>query len=218
MQLVNEFESDVPADELFELLTDIERVAPCLPGAVLSGREGDAWLGSLRVKIGPVMMDFEGRLKQVEADRSQRRAVLHASAADTRGSGAAEAHVNSKVEEVGSASRVTIETDLQLRGRAAQFGRGAIDKIAAGMFDEFARNLDQVARGGVIAGAATGNGAASPGSGVKAAPTQTDYLDLTPSVPAAVPWVAGIVLAFLAGLLYGYRSGELRALRRELRG
>jgi carbon monoxide dehydrogenase subunit G len=151
MQFVNEITLDAPPDELFEILSDVERVAPCLPGAQVTGRDGDVYRGSMRMKVGPVTAEYDGTLEFVELDSTQRRAVLQAKASEKGGQGGAEARIVATVSEEPAGSRVTMETELEVRGRVAQFGRGPMEKISKRMFADFARNLEQTLPGGTAA-------------------------------------------------------------------
>ena len=155
MRFENEIEVAQPPAELFAFLTDVERVAPCLPGASIDGREGDAYKGSMKVKVGPITGTYRGTMRFLEQDEDALRAVMSARAAEVNGQGDAEAKITTQIEEAGEdSSRIRMETDLQMRGRVAQFGRGAMEKISQRMFDEFARNLErEMAGGGDAAGA-----------------------------------------------------------------
>src|ERR671928_663769 len=157
MRFENEIEVAQPPEELFAFLTDVERVAPCLPGASIEGREGDAYKGSMKVKVGPISGTYRGTMRFLEQDEDALRAVMSARAAEVNGQGDAEAKITTQIEETGdSASRIVMETDLQMRGRVAQFGRGAMEKISQRMFDEFARNLEREMGAGGRADADTG--------------------------------------------------------------
>src|ERR687884_1701403 len=165
MRFENEIEVAQPPKELFAFLTDVERVAPCLPGASIDGREGDAYQGSMKVKVGPITGTYRGTMRFLEQDADGLRAVMSARAAEVNGQGDAEAKITTQIEPAGDdSSRVRMETDLQMRGRVAQFGRGAIEKISQRMFDEFARNLEREMSGGGGGGAteAEAEGAEEP--------------------------------------------------------
>src|SRR4051812_44933460 len=149
MRFENEIEVGQPPKELFAFLTDVERVAPCLPGASIDGRDGDAYQGSMKVKVGPISGTYRGTMRFLEQDEDALRAVMSARAAEVNGQGDAEAKITTQIEAAGDdASVVRMETDLQMRGRVAQFGRGAMEKISQRMFDEFARNLEREMTGG----------------------------------------------------------------------
>jgi uncharacterized protein len=144
MRFDNEIEVSSPPGELFAFLTDVERVAPCLPGAAIDGRDGDDYQGSMKVKVGPITGTYKGTLRFLERDEEQLRAVMRARATEVNGQGDAEAKITARIEPgEGEASRIRMETDLQMRGRVAQFGRGAMEKISQRMFEEFARNLER---------------------------------------------------------------------------
>src|SRR3954451_2771123 len=163
MRFENEIEVAQPPKELFAFLTDVERVAPCLPGASIDGRDGDDYTGSMKVKVGPITGTYKGKMRFLEQDEGALRAVMSARAAEVNGQGDAEAKITTQIEQTGdSASRIRMETDLQMRGRVAQFGRGAMEKISQRMFDEFARNLEREMSGGGGGGGAEG---AAPGGG-----------------------------------------------------
>src|SRR3954452_8705892 len=149
MRFENEIEVAQSPKELFAFLTDVERVAPCLPGASIDGRDGDDYTGSMKVKVGPITGTYKGKMRFLEQDEDALRAVMSARAAEVNGQGDAEAKITTQIEEAGgSASRIRMETDLQMRGRAAQCGRGPMKKISQRMFDEFARNVEREMSGG----------------------------------------------------------------------
>src|SRR3954469_22593515 len=149
MRFENEIEVAQPPKELFAFLTDVERVAPCLPGASIDGRDGDDYTGSMKVKVGPITGTYKGKMRFLEQDEDALRAVMSARAAEVNGQGDAEARITTQIEQAGDeSSRIRMETDLQMRGRVAQFGRGAMEKISQRMFDEFARNLEREMSGG----------------------------------------------------------------------
>src|SRR6185437_12123747 len=149
MRFENEIQIDRPPEELFAFLTDVERVAPCLPGASIDGRDGDDYTGSMKVKVGPITGTYRGKMRFLEQDEQALRAVMRARAAEVDGQGDAEAKITTQIEQAGDdASRIRMETDLQMRGRVAQFGRGAMERISQRMFDEFARNLEREMAGG----------------------------------------------------------------------
>ncbi len=143
MKIHNEISVHAPADELFGFLSDVERVGPCLPGASIEGRDGDDYAGRMKVKVGPINATYQGKLRFVELDKDKRRAVMRARADEVNGQGNAEASITTEVEEAGEDSVIRMDTDLQMRGKVAQFGRGAMEKISQRMFEEFARNIER---------------------------------------------------------------------------
>ena len=141
MKLENEFTVPAPVDRAWEVLLDLERVAPCLPGAAIEGREGDAHTGTMTVKIGPITARYTGTVKIEEADEQARRAVMRAQARDARGQGTAAATITSTMEEAEDGTRVRVETDMRITGPAAQFGRGVMQDVSAKMMRRFAECL-----------------------------------------------------------------------------
>jgi carbon monoxide dehydrogenase subunit G len=216
MLLSNEFRSARPADELFTLLSDVERIAPCLPGATLEGPHEDGWIGRMSVRIGPIKASYRGTVRRLELDEGDRRSVMVASADEENGGGDAEARITTWVEGLPEGSLVRVETDLQLRGRLAQFGRGAIDKVAQRMMDVFAANLEQAAD--VLV--APGGGQIpepEPATGRRPAPAAArtdDALDLG-TLGFGVPrWALPAAAGALIGFGYGYLAGRLAERRR----
>jgi uncharacterized protein len=138
MKLENEFTVPAPVDRAWEVLLDLERVAPCLPGAAIDGREGDAHTGTMTVKIGPITARYTGTVRIEEADEQARRAVMRAQARDARGQGTAAATITSTMEEAEDGTRVRVETDMRITGPAAQFGRGVMQDVSAKMMGRFA--------------------------------------------------------------------------------
>ena len=231
MRFENEIEVAQPPKELFAFLTDVERVAPCLPGASIDGRDGDDYTGSMKVKVGPITGTYKGKMRFLEQDEDALRAVMSARAAEVNGQGDAEAKITTRIEEAGEdASRVVMETDLQMRGRVAQFGRGAMEKISQRMFDEFARNLEREMSGGgggdaaepVEAGGeeladeapepakAETSKPAEPAGGAEPQALDAMSMFVTPTLKRALPYVGPALI----GLGYGYLLGRLRELRR----
>jgi len=138
MKLENEFTVPAPVDQAWQVLLDVERVAPCLPGAALEGRDGDEHKGTMTIKIGPITTRYSGTVKIEEADEAARRAVMRAQARDSRGQGTAAATITSTMEEVEDGTRVRVETDLRVTGPAAQFGRGVMQDVSAKLMGRFA--------------------------------------------------------------------------------
>jgi uncharacterized protein len=138
MKLTNEITVPAPIDEAWGLMLDVERVAPCLPGASIEGSEGDEYKGSMKVKIGPIVSNFTGTLKIDEASEEARRAVMSAKARDSRGKGSAHATITSTLEPAGEGTKMTVETDLRVTGPAASFGRGVMQDVSAMLMTQFA--------------------------------------------------------------------------------
>jgi carbon monoxide dehydrogenase subunit G len=138
MRLANEFTVPAPIGRAWEVLLDVERVAPCLPGAAIEGSDGEEHTGTMTVKIGPITTRYRGTVKVEEADERARRAVLQARGRDSRGQGTAAATITSTMEEVPGGTRVRVETDMRVTGPAAQFGRGVMQDVSAKLMSRFA--------------------------------------------------------------------------------
>jgi carbon monoxide dehydrogenase subunit G len=136
--LEHSFTVPVPVEHAWTVLLDIERVAPCMPGATLTSVEDEAFTGTVKVKLGPVSMTFKGSGRFVERDEAARRVVLTASGADSRGGGTAAAKVTAALHPAGDGTRVEVSTDLDITGKAAQFGRGLIGDVSGRLIGQFA--------------------------------------------------------------------------------
>lgn len=225
MELLNSFTVPAGIDRAWDTLMDIERVAPCMPGATLTSVEGDDISGSVKVKLGPVTMTYKGKGTFLERDAATHVAVIEGSGNEARGTGTAKAtaHVT-LAAEAPELTRVNVTTDLVITGKAAQFGRGVMQDVAARLVDQFAANLaalmsvpDEDAGSAPATAGAAPAGAASTqpeaGSGAAASrpapdlPHQQEAIDLmatagAPVLRRAVPIVAGVaVVAFLWWLL-----------------
>jgi carbon monoxide dehydrogenase subunit G len=165
MKLENEFTVPAPVEQAWQVLLDVERVAPCLPGASIEGSEGDEHKGTMTIKIGPITARYAGTVKIEEADEAARRAVMRAQARDQRGQGTAAATITSTMQEVDGGTRVHVETDMRVTGPAAQFGRGVMQDVSAKLMGRFADCLAQE-----IAGAPATPPAAEEAGGAAAPP------------------------------------------------
>ncbi len=144
MKLENEFTVDASMDEAWNAMLDLEKVTPCLPGAQLTEQVGDEYKGTMTVKMGPVTQKYNGTVKVEEADESAHRAVIRADGKDARGQGTASATITSTLHDGGNGSvRVHVETDMQLTGKVAQFGRGMHKEVAAKIMDRFSSCLEK---------------------------------------------------------------------------
>ncbi len=141
MELTNNFTVAAPIDEAWRVLLDVERVARCMPGATLEGSEGDVHKGHVKVKVGPIVVTYQGTARFVEIDEAAHRAVIDASGKESRGSGTAKATVTTTLEDRGDHTAVDVVTDLNITGRPAQFGRGVIADVAGKLTETFAQNL-----------------------------------------------------------------------------
>lgn len=145
MELSDSFEVDHPIEAVWEVLTDVGRIAPCLPGAQLTGAEGDEFHGLVKVKVGPVTSQYKGTASFKELDEPARRAVILASGRDTRGAGNASASITVRLEAGDSGgTKVSVDTDLTVTGKVAQFGRGVLADVSRKLMGQFADNLAEV--------------------------------------------------------------------------
>ncbi|CAM8645271.1 MAG: SRPBCC family protein [Actinobacteria bacterium] len=143
MELINTFEVSVPIETAWKVLTDVERIAPCLPGAQLQEIEGDEYRGIVKVKVGPIQAQYKGKATFLERDDVNFKAVLDAAGRDTRGQGNASAIITAQLEAAGESTLVTVTTDLTVTGKVAQFGRGVLADVSAKILTQFVDNLEQ---------------------------------------------------------------------------
>ena len=150
MELVHEFSVPVPVEQAWQVLTDVERIAPCLPGAELTGVDGETYHGQVKIKVGPITAQYRGTASFAEKDEAQRRVVLKAAGRETRGQGNASATVTATMAAAdgGGGTAVSIVTDLSVSGRVAQFGRGVMGDVSARLLEQFVRNLETGVLGG----------------------------------------------------------------------
>ena len=142
-QLVNEFTVNRPIDEAWAVITDVERIAPCLPGAQLQEIEGDIYRGVVKIKLGSITPQFKGQAQFLEQDDTAHRAVLKAEGRDTGGRGNASANITAAAESLSPTStKVVVTTDLAITGKVAQFGRGIIGDVSKKLMAQFATNLN----------------------------------------------------------------------------
>lgn len=210
MELNNEFRVAVPADKTWQVLTDVERVAPCIPGAQLLSVDGDDFTGAVKVKVGPITVSYKGEASFQEKDEAAKRVVIKASGKETRGSGNAAALVTAQLNDEGDATHVVITTDLTISGKAAQFGRGVLADVSTNLIGQFARNLEADLLGGTAPAGTSSSAAAAP-SVAAAADAGGDSVDLLKVV--AVPMAkryAPALAAVAAGLAVGFLLGRRR--------
>jgi carbon monoxide dehydrogenase subunit G len=168
MKLVNEFTVAAPIEQTWTTLLDVERVASCLPGASIEpvGEDG-SYRGRMRVKVGPVSMSYGGTVRLAEVDADSHVAAFEARAKETRGTGTAAATIRNTLTETAEGTRVQVETDLDVTGRPAQFGRGLMEEVAAKMLGQFSGRLEKLVLDGPPADSSPAEGPAR--SGAKAA-------------------------------------------------
>ena len=145
MDLNHQFEVPVPVEEAWKILTDVERIAPCLPGAELQEVEGDTYRGVVKVKVGPIQAQFKGQASFIERDDAGHKAVLKGEGRDTGGKGNAAAVITAQLSALSPTNtECKVHTDLSITGKAAQFGRGAMADISEKILAQFVVNLNEL--------------------------------------------------------------------------
>jgi len=147
MELTNEFEVAVPVEQAWAVLTDVERIAPCLPGAELKEIEGDEYRGIVKVKVGPITASYKGAARFEVLDEAAHRAVLKAEGRETRGQGNASATITAAMEPSETGTKVKVSTDLAITGKVAQFGRGVLAEVSGKLLGQFVHNLETTVLG-----------------------------------------------------------------------
>jgi len=197
VDLTNEFRVPLPVDDAWAVLTDVERIAPCMPGTTLESVEGDDYKGTVKVKVGPMTAQYRGTARFLERDETGRRAVLKAEGRDTRGQGNASATITATITPDGDGSAVTVVTDLTITGKVAQFGRGVLADVSTKLMGQFVDCLEKDL-------AAQASTAASP-NGSSAA-------EVTPMPPRPAPAAEPVNLVSTAGAPVAKRTAPLVAV------
>ena len=173
MEMDHSFTVPVPPERAWDVLLDVERIAPCMPGVTVEEFDGEVVTGRIKVKVGPVSLTYRGTAKFTERDPDAHVVVVEASGKETRGAGTASATVRSSLEpeSSGQATKVTIHTTMNVTGRPAQFGRGVMVEVGGKLVEKFAENLAQLISPG---GATVADGAATAGEGTSTDGASTD--------------------------------------------
>ena len=203
VQIENSFMVPADIETAWQTLLDIEAIVPCMPGATLISLDGDSFVGSVKVKLGPVAMTYEGTANFEERNATSHTARIRGTGKETRGTGTAQALITTvMVAQAPDRTRVDVTTELTITGKAAQFGRGVMQDVASRLVDQFAGNLEQL-----IASRSTSAEPGQDGAGVAAPPPikAADSIDLmatagAPILKRVIPVIAVVIVA--AGLLW----------------
>ncbi|MEV4468700.1 SRPBCC family protein [Nonomuraea sp. NPDC049504] len=144
MRFEHEFTVPVPIEQAWAVLLDVERVAPCLPGATLDVFEGDEFTGRMKVKVGPITVTYRGSARFEDVDKDSYSLTIRASGKEARGSGTASATVKARMRPRDDSTLVTVETSFNVTGRPAQFGRGVMAEVGGKLIEKFAGNLAEL--------------------------------------------------------------------------
>ncbi|MCZ4080434.1 SRPBCC family protein [Rhodococcus sp. H36-A4] len=213
MILTNTLDIDASADDVFRLINDVEKVATCVPGAAITGKDGETFLGGVKIKVGPISASYAGTIRFIEVDAETRTLKLEAKGADSHGNGDAEAQVDLVVESVGDRTRLTLKTDLVISGKIVSFGKGAIVAVSNKVLQQFAVNLGALLSGGAASvTAASGAPAVARATDSISSPasSELDALSLIPEPMRRYAPAAGI---FLAGMVQGWLVSRAFARR-----
>lgn len=177
MELKHEFNVNVPAEQAWNVLTNVEMIAPCLPGAQLQEVEGDTYRGVVKIKVGPIVAQFKGQAVFAERDDVNKKAVLKAEGRDTGGKGNANATITAQLTQISeSVTKVNVDTDLAITGKVAQFGRGALADVSDKLLAQFAASLNELLE----------SQPATESANAPVAQTETAVSETAPEQPAEV--------------------------------
>ncbi|OBH38665.1 membrane oxidoreductase [Mycobacterium sp. E342] len=213
MKIANQFTVSAPIDQAWDVLSDLEQVIPLMPGAQLTGHEGEDYSGKVKVKVGPVTSEFSGKVRFVEHDQGQYRAVIDAKGKETRGTGNAAATVTARLQPDGDRTSVTVDTDLKIVGKLAQFGSGMLQQVSEKLLGQFVESLEAKLTAESVAAPATPEGPAQVGRAAEprhAAPAvEPQPIDLLQLAGGdQLRKYAPLVLAVLVGLVLGWVLGR----------
>jgi uncharacterized protein len=214
MKIANEFTVSVPIEDAWDVLTDLEQVIPLMPGAQMTGRDGEDVLGKVKVKVGPVTSEFSGKVHFVEQDRDQHRAVIDGKGKEARGTGNAAATVTAQLHDVGDHTRVTVDTDLKVVGKLAQFGSGMLEQVSEKLLGQFVESLEAKLAADKAPAAPELNGAA-PVEAVAPKQPESQPIDLLELAAggALKKYGPGVFGAFLLAAIV-FTLGRLRIARK----
>ncbi len=191
MDFTNEFRVSLPIEPAWDLLNDVERIAPCMPGAQLTGADGDQYHGTVKIKVGPVTALYQGTATVRSRDAGTHTMVMHARGRDSRGQGNADAQVSAHLTPDGDGTLVAVATHLSVTGKVAQFGKGVIEDVSKKLMSQFASCIEsKLAEQGEFAPTAQPVATAlesAPPAPELAGPTQASASQSPTSAPAPTP-------------------------------
>ncbi|MFG1933100.1 SRPBCC family protein [Mycobacterium sp. NPDC048908] len=212
MKIANEFRVSVPIEDAWEVLTDLEQVIPLMPGAQMTGRDGDDVLGKVKVKVGPVTSEFSGKVHFVEQNREEHRAVIEGKGKEARGTGNAAATVTAQLHDAGDHTRVTVDTDLKVVGKLAQFGSGMLQQVSEKLLAQFVESLEAKLATDTAPAAPENDGIAPAEQPKQVAAEPIDLIELAGG--GALKKYAPLVLAAVTLAAIVFAFGRLRLAKR----
>jgi carbon monoxide dehydrogenase subunit G len=216
MKIANEFTVSAPIEDAWKVLTDLEQVIPLMPGAQMTGRDGDDVLGKVKVKVGPVTSEFSGKVHFVEQDPTTHRAVIDGKGKEARGTGNAAATVTAQLHDAGDHTRVTVDTDLKIVGKLAQFGSSMLQQVSEKLLGQFVESLEaKLAADNAPPTAATHNGQAPTAVQVQPEAQPIDLIQLAGG-GTLKKYAVPILGAFLVAAVL-FTLGRLRIARKASR-
>jgi carbon monoxide dehydrogenase subunit G len=190
MKIDNEFTVSAPIERAWEVLTDLEGIAPCLPGAMLTGREGDVYNGKVKIKVGPVTSEYAGTASFIEKDDAAHHAVIDAKGRDSRGAGNASATITADLIALGDSTKVTVSTDLKITGKIAQFGSGMIQEVSKKLLGQFVDCLEGKLMAPADEPVSTETATAAAGSSAAASDTSAVAVETSTAATVSAPAAA----------------------------
>jgi uncharacterized protein len=219
MKLRNEFVVAAPLERAWETLLDIERVANFLPGAVIEGSDADgAYAGTMRVKLGPMVIDYRGTARLGEVDEASHTASMMVQATDQKGQGGASAVIHNQLVEENGGTRVIAETDLQITGRQAQFGRGIMQDVASRMLGQFADRFEAYLLAGEAPAASAAGVPGGVGPGVAPAAGRAREAAPASAFESPAMWAVAAGLVVLTLVVGVVRRRQWREFEARSRG
>jgi uncharacterized protein len=215
MKIANEFTVSAPIEDAWDVLTDLEQVIPLMPGAQMTGRDGDDVLGKVKVKVGPVTSEFSGKVRFVEQNRDQHRAVIDGKGKEARGTGNAAATVTAQLHDAGDHTRVTVDTDLKVVGKLAQFGGGMLQQVSEKLLGQFVESLEAKLAADKAPPPAPEHNGAAPVAAVAPKQPESEPIDLLALAGggALKKYGPGVFGAFLLAAIV-FTLGRLRIARK----